>query len=258
MLAWDDIVRFVGNLAIYGTPLVLGIGLLVRSSAERWVESYFAKRQKQFEHEQAKELQRLKVKIDTVIQGALRLQEREFKIIPESWEKVSEAFGLASWLCSPIQEYTSLRDVSEEELEEFLERSSLWESQKAKLRVATPKSRDALWQDMDTWQRRNKVRNALSEADRFVKVNGVFLPEPLRDQFNKLIEVIWHALVSYDSGFRCSPKEYTLIEKAGDKLKTEGEPLHKQIEEAVRRRLVEQSEIAEGQALIATDDRKEN
>ncbi|HAL40756.1 MAG TPA: hypothetical protein DCP03_22740 [Polaromonas sp.] len=245
MITWDDFTKLVGNLLIYGTPTVVVLGALSKKAAEKWVETYFTKRQKEFEHEQAKELQRLKVKIDTVIQGALKLQEREFRVIPESWEKVSEAYGLAMWLCSPMQEYSSLHYLSREELNEFVERSTLLETQKAKLRAADSSERDKLWQEMDTWQRRNKVRSALSEADRFVKVNGVFLPDSLRDQFNRFVETIWHALISYDNGSQSSPKDWKMIRESWQKLKDEGEPLHKAIEEAVRRRLVEQSEIAE-------------
>jgi hypothetical protein len=244
VITLDDISKVIGNLVVYGAPVGFAVWVGFKNLAAKWIDSHFAKRQKSFEHEQAKDLQRLKAQIDTVIQGALKLQEREFKLIPEAWEKASEAYGLAMWLCSPMQEFTSLEQVTDDELEEFLEKSSLLETQKAKLRAAPPRCRDQLWQEMDTWQRRNRARAALSEADRFIKINGVFLPESLRDPLHKLMEVIWDALTSYDIASRVSPKEWKMIRESWTKLNDEGTPLHKAIEQAVRRRLVEQSEIA--------------
>ncbi len=76
------------------------------------------------------------------------MQEREFKLLPDAWGYVSEAFGLARWLCSPMQQYASLQYLSDAETEEFLAKSELLETQKEKLRGASANARDKLWQNM--------------------------------------------------------------------------------------------------------------
>src|ERR1700744_6209636 len=121
-ITFDDVGGLVGKVVLYlgsVTMVSAGIAYLAKKGFEKWIDSYFAQRQKAFEHEQAKELQRLKVKIDTVVQGALKMQEREFKIIPEAWEKVSDAFGRVAWLTNPFQSYAELRLMSTAELDEF-------------------------------------------------------------------------------------------------------------------------------------------
>jgi hypothetical protein len=242
----DDVTQFLGRLVVYGGVSVGVFWLVVQKAAERWIDAHFAKRQKEFEHEQAKELQRIKARLDTVIQASLRLQEREFKLIPEAWEKVSEAFGLANWLCSPMQSYTSLERMSDAQLEEFLSKQELlWETQKQQIRDTDLRDRDKVWQDIDNRMRYSRAHAALANADKFLKANSIFLPDDLREQFANQVNVIWDALVSFDVGSHHGFKDYKMIREGWDKLKKDGDPLHKQIEDAVRKRLVEQAQLAE-------------
>lgn len=240
----EEATKLAGQVFLYGAPSIGIAWIFLQKSAERWVDAHFAKRQKEFEHEQAKELQRIKAKLDTVIQGSLKLQEREFKIIPESWEKISEAYSLADWLCSPLQSYASLQWMSIAELEEFMsKREHLLETQKEAIRDAPPDDRDELWQKFETNRRYNKARDALAAADGFVKTNSIFLPDDLRELFNKQTEVIWGALVAFEVGIQSG--DHKMRGSAHEKLKNEGKPLHEQIEKAVRARLLDQTQLAD-------------
>lgn len=245
-MTFDEFTQYLGRFFIYGGVSVGLFWLVVQKTAERWVDAYFARRQKDFEHEQAKELQRIKAKLDTVIQGSLKLQEREFKIIPEAWEKIGEAYGLACWLCAPMQSYTSLQHMSDSHLEEYLSKQELlWETQKVEIRNTPAGNRDRVWQEIDTRMRYSKVHSALANADKFLKANSIFLPDDMREQFNKLVQVIWEALISFDVGHHPNSKDYKMIREAWDQLKKDGEPLHAEIEQAVRRRLLEQTQLAD-------------
>jgi hypothetical protein len=239
-------VDYASRFVVYGGASVGLAWIIFQKAAERWIDAHFAKRQKDFEHEQAKELQRVKARLDTVIQGSLKLQEREFKIIPEAWEHVSEAYHLACWLCSALQQYVSLRYMSAGELDEFLaKQEALWETQKQEIRNAASNQRDELWQDIDRRMRYNKVRGALAAADKLLKANSIFLPDQLREQFNKLVKVIWDALIAYEIGTDPHAGDRSLVGDARKKLQEDGEPLHQEIERAVRRRLLEQTQIAD-------------
>lgn len=247
-MTFDEFTQYLGRFFIYGGVSVGFFWLVAQKTAERWVDAHFAKRQKEFEHEQAKELQRIKAKLDTVIQGSLKLQEREFKIIPEAWEKIGDAYGLACWLCSPFQSYASLQHMSGSHLEEFLSKQELlWGTQKEQIQNTPAGDRDKVWQEIDTRMRYSKVYSSLAAADKFLKANSIFLPDDLREQLNKLVQVIWEALISFDVGSDPSSKDYKMIREAWDKLKKDGEPLHAEIEKAVRKRLLEQTQLADEQ-----------
>lgn len=239
----DDVTQFIGRFFAYGLPSIGLFWLFSQKTAERWIDAHFAKRQKEFEHEQAKELQRLKVRLDTVVQGALKLQEREFKIIPEAWEKISEALGLALWLSAPFQQTIDLEYMSEAEIAEFLEKSELLETQKSRLREADRRERNEIYREIEARIRHARCRNALSDADRFIKANGLFMPEGLKAQFSMLVELIWECLVSYQVGSQA--KDYKMINEGWKSLKEKGEPLHAEIETVIRSRLSEQAMLSD-------------
>lgn len=240
----DDFTQFLGRILAYGIPSIALFWLLFQKSVERWIDAHFSKRQKEFEHEQVKELQRLKVKLDTVVQGALKLQEREFKIIPEAWEKVSEAFGLALWLSAPFEETISVGQLSEAELAEFLEKSDLYETQKAKIREADRRNRDELYREIEIRKRHGRGRQAIADADSFTRMNGLFMPEPMKKQFAQLVQLIWECVVSHQVGTEA--KDYKITNDGWKKLKEQGEPLHDAIEVAIRLRLLEQAKLVDG------------
>jgi hypothetical protein len=247
-MTFDDFTQYLGRFFVYGGISVGLFWLVAQKAAERWIDAHFAKRQKDFEHEQAKELQRIKAKLDTVIQGSLKLQEREFKIIPEAWEKISEAYGMACWLCSPMQSFASLQHMSKAQLEEFLSKQNLlWETQRQEIRDAPAANRDKLWQEIDTRMRHSKVQSSLATADNYLKANSIFMPDDLREQFNAQTRIIWDAIITFEVGNHPYAGDRKLISEAWEKLKNEGQPLHEQIEKAVRRRLLVQTQIADDQ-----------
>jgi hypothetical protein len=242
-VTFDEFTAFLGKVVVYGAPVTAVAVFAGKRTAEKWIDSYFTKRQKTFEHEQAKEIQRLKVKIDTVIQGALRMQEREFKIIPEAWEKVSEAYAHAQSLTSPMQSHADLEQLSPAGLEEFMTKAELSDSQKQTLRSVSKQSINKEWQTLSDWRRRNSAFKALAEADNYVKINGVFIPTDLHTRFLALTRIIHETLIAWQVGTQA--QNYKMINDGHAKLSGEGLKLHQAIEQAIRKRLTEQTVIAE-------------
>jgi hypothetical protein len=138
--------------------------------------------------------------------------------------------------------------MSESHLEEFLlKQELLWETQREQIRNTPERNRDKVWQEIDTKMRYGRVHGALANADNFLKANSIFHPDDLRSQFNKLVQVIWEALILFDVGNHPESKDYKMIRESWDKLKKDGEQLHADIDRAVRRRLVEQTQLADEQ-----------
>ena len=240
---FEQIIDFLARLFVIGGVSVGVFWVVFQKAVERWVDGHFAKRQKEFEHELAKDLQRLKVKMDTVIQGALRLQEREFKLLPEAWEKISEAFGLTMWLAAPFQQFPSVQGLTESELDEYLSKSDYLESQKEKIKGADWREQNKIVQQIEVRKRRVKVHNAIAEADKFIKVNGVFLPLDILKQLTDLKDKTWSCLVAHEVG--TDHDNYKMVNEGWQKLKDEGEPLHNAVEMAIRTRLSDQARLVE-------------
>jgi hypothetical protein len=112
--AWS----FLGQVISVGGGAAVISYLLFQFLGKSWIENKFAQRLDQLKHEQALELQRLRVEIDSLLSGALKLQEREFLVLPEAWVKLDEAHNLVSWLAAPFQQYPDLDRMTQAQLED--------------------------------------------------------------------------------------------------------------------------------------------
>ena len=73
MNAVDEVLRFLGEVVLYGGGSATVAFLLFQYLGKGWIDARFAERLEAFKHEQAKELQRMKVEVESVLSGALKV-----------------------------------------------------------------------------------------------------------------------------------------------------------------------------------------
>lgn len=232
----DEVLRFLGEVVVYGGGSAAVAFLLFQYLGKGWIDARFAERLEAFKHEQAKELQRLKVEVESLLSGALKIQEREFTVLPEAWHKLNDAYSLTSWIVSPLQSYPAVGRMSDEELEEFLSESELTDSQRTRVRGMPPgRHRDDEYQSIIFWHRLHKAKRAVGELQNYTVSHGLFLPSPLKQQFAEMRPLLWNALVATEVGHEA--EDHKMRTKAWEDLQAKAEPLHKLIEEAIEKRL---------------------
>lgn len=229
----ENILKFLGEMVAYGGSGAIVAYLLFQFLGKTWIENKFAQRLDQLKHQQALELQRLRVEIDSLLSGALKLQDREFQILPEAWQKLDEAHALAKWFVCPGQEYPNLDQMTGAQLEEFLEKTEFTETQKNELR--TSQNKFISYQDVVFWYRLQKVKVAFSELRNFVARNGIFFPSELKEKFTKISELLWSALVSKEIGHEA--KDWKMQGEGWTEITEKVEPLYKSIEADIQARL---------------------
>src|SRR5690606_22536041 len=104
----DTIWSFLVQMLASGGGGAVVAYFLFQYLGDDWIESKVADRLERLRHQQALELQRLRVQSDALLTGAIRLQEKEFLVLPEAWAKLDEAHGLVAWLASPLQQYADV------------------------------------------------------------------------------------------------------------------------------------------------------
>ena len=233
MFSAADILTIVVQVLAYGSGSAAVAYLLFQYLGKSWIENKFAQRLDQVRHQQALELQRLRVEIDALLSGAIKLQEKEFAVLPEVWAKLDEAHGLVAWLVSPIQEYADIDRMNEPQLEEFLAGPEFTESQKHEIRTSGEKSR--IYRNLRFYYRLRKVRGACGELQNCVARNGIFLPSELKDKFTKITETLWSAVVSKEVGHEAN--DWKIQNEGWKKINEETEPLYKSIEADIQARL---------------------
>jgi hypothetical protein len=233
MVGSETILSFLVQFIAYGGGGAAIAYLLFQFLGKSWIENKFAEKLEQHRHAQALELQRLRVEIDSMLSGAIKLQDKEFETLPEAWIKLDEAYSQVARLVSPVQQYPDLDRLSEAQLEEFFAGTKLRESQKEELRHSRQKTKN--YQEIIFWHRLSDVRGAIADLHNYIERNSIFLPPELKQHFEIAANDLWSSIVSKEVGH--SAKDWKMESDGWDKIKKEIEPLRKTIEAAIYRRL---------------------
>jgi hypothetical protein len=233
MTPLDQVLGFLGKVVLFGGGVVSMAFVVFRYLGKSWIDAQFSQGLEAFKHEQAKEIQRMKITVDSMLSGALKIQEREFTVLPEAWHKLNEAYSLTGWVVSPFQQYPDVGRMAEDELTEYLATSDLRESQRTRVRNA--RDRNQTYQDAIFWHRLLRAKTAVGELGNYTLSHGLFLPRPLKQKFSEMRPILWSSLTALEVGHET--KDFQMQSKAWTDLQQQGEPLHKAIEEAIEQRL---------------------
>jgi hypothetical protein len=94
-----DVMRdiFTNLLAIFGLSAI-GFGGIAAVSywlfklfSEKWLNTKFQERLESYKHEQQKELEQLRFKINALMDRTTKLHQREFDVLPEAWSRLVDA-----------------------------------------------------------------------------------------------------------------------------------------------------------------------
>ncbi|MFZ0033515.1 MAG: hypothetical protein WAK60_00825 [Sedimentisphaerales bacterium] len=214
----------MGALVAYGLFQFLG---------KKWIENKFAEKLQEYKHAQNKELEELKFRINTLFSRVTKIHEKEFEVLPEAWLKMQEALGRASQLVSLIREYPDLNRMSKEALSEFLAQSKLHDYEKKELLEASNKL--AYYQDTIFWYELRETREAFWDFHNYIIKYRVFLSSNLQEQFGKIDDVIWEAIVERKVGHEANDRE--MWSTAYKKIRDEINPIRDKIETLVQSRL---------------------
>lgn len=231
----DQVLRFLGQVTLFGGGAIAVSYALFKHLGRKWIDTRFSERLESFKHQQAVEIQRMKVEIESMLSGALKFQEIEFSVIPTGWEKLENAYGLARWISSPFQEYANVGALTAEELDEFLSISELLESQKQKIRGRAGSARDREFQEIINLHRNSQVKEAIKDLHQFCSAKGIFLPHALKQQFNEMLSLLWAVEGSVKLAQQLN--DHSIKSAAWEKLESTAAPLMLAIEAAIEQRL---------------------
>lgn len=238
----EEIINFLGRVILYGGTSAGVAYLLFKNLGEKWIDSKFAKSLEDHKHNQSVEIQRLRIEIDSMLNGVIKIQEKEFEVLPLAWEKMNDALGQLSALVAPFQQYPDVQRMTVQELDELLLKTEFEDSEKDRIRHSLDKA-DA-YQKAIFWRRLNKVRSLCADFHNFILRNSIFLPSHLKSLFTEISELLWSAMLDKQIGYEAS--DWKMQNEGWTKVKEKIEPLQKSIEEAIHQRLHEHGQIKHG------------
>lgn len=225
--------NFLLEVISYGGGSAVVAYMLFQWLGKTWIENKFSERLDLLRHQHALEIQRLRVEIDAMLSGVLKLQEREFIVLPEAWSKLDEAHVMVVQLVSPAQQYADIDRMTPDRLDELLSNSGFSNSDKTEILTAHEKGK--CYREILFWNRLSKVTRSFGELQSYVARNGIFLPPDLEEKFRKISDMLWSAVVSKEVGHEA--QDFAMQREGWEKLREEAEPLYLDIKNYIHQRL---------------------
>ena len=126
--------KWILGLGITATAVVAAAYAVFQFLGKRWLEARFAERLERFKHDQNQEIERLRYRINALMDRTTKLHQHEFEVLPEIWDKLGIAFSATSNFTSRMASYPDLDQMGEAQFSEFLAACELFGWQKDELR----------------------------------------------------------------------------------------------------------------------------
>jgi hypothetical protein len=224
----------LGVIAVAGGGLV-GIAYgIFKFLGEKWLNAKFEERLAAYKHEQQKELEELRFKINTLMDRTVKLHQREFDVLPEAWGRLHDAFSIIRPVALGAQQSPDVDAMSEDQLDDLLEKSPLAGWQKKELK-AVRDNKTRYYSDALMWRKLNDAGVAYANFYEYLSKNGIFIPEPVKAKFAQLNDLLFGAFMErrYSMQFPKLPQKFD----EGMVLHETGPKLLKALEQDVQGRL---------------------
>jgi hypothetical protein len=206
---------------------------VLKSTASKWLDSHFEHRLQAYKHAQQIEIEHLKMSISNLLDRAIKLNQREFDVLPESWVKLNDAYWSVAGLVAPLQETPNINHMNAAQQEEFIKECALAEWQKQELRGA--KDKTEYYRASYSWLRLHECKLKVKDAFVHLKKHGIFMSEDIRNKLLVINNLAWGAVVEFelnlDERFEPKQSEDTV------KFRKDAESLMSDVEIDIRKRV---------------------
>ncbi|MRR06536.1 MAG: hypothetical protein EG828_06255 [Deltaproteobacteria bacterium] len=229
----EKFLQAIGAIVVAGGGISVMVYGAFRVLAQKWLDAKFSERLESYKHEQQKQIEQLRFKINALLDRATKFHQREYDVLPEAWALLNDAFWKASGFVAPLKQYPDLSKMTATHLKEFLEASTLsgWEREEALAAF----DRTDYYIKRIFWHSLNDVQTTAREAHICILKKGIFFQPDLRKKFKDIDDVIWNALSEAENNERF--KVYPLDFTKRDILLNEGPKLLEELELLVQGRL---------------------
>lgn len=225
--------EFIISLVLYGGGSAAVAYAIFHFFGKKLVESWFEKNRADYTHKQQLELQRLSLEIDSRLNGVLKLQEMEFRILPEVWQKLHETYQSIVALVALFKLNVNVTSLSESALDEFLSANSFTAAEIDYIKNSQDK--DKALQAIHFKKKVGKAENSIREIKDLAASYSIFIPEDIKSEFDAIVQELWSALVDKDVGYEYN--DFSLQKAAWHTLNNKIEPIYLSIGQKIRARL---------------------
>lgn len=237
MTASSNFNSVAGLLSTLGITAVVAAGaayVLFRYLGDKWLTGKFNERLEAFKHAQQRQLEQLRLRINTAFDRTVKLHTNEFEVLPELWRVLNEAFDYVASLTSPLQEIPDLDRLSGPALEHFLSESELPDYQRDELRASSERTK--MYQSLRFWQSHQTVFEKYRAFESYFTAKRIFIQPVIIEKVAELSGIMWDALREKELEERFHDPREGRWEK-GRHFRKDGPALRDAIGQAIQQRL---------------------
>jgi hypothetical protein len=232
--------KWIANLGLSATVAAASGFATFQFLGKKWLDARFAERLEKFKHDQNQEIERLRYRINALMDRTAKLHQHEFEVLPEVWDKLGIAFTATANFTSRLTSYPDLDRMGEAQYSEFLTTSRLLDWQKDDLRQGGDRNRR--YQKMIFWHRLHEVKISHADFHNYFISKGIFIQPDLKEKVRALSNMMYDAFRERELDQETPMPGEGRFAK-GDHLQREGIGALQAIEKEVQARLWEANKL---------------
>ncbi len=231
----DSITQLIGKVVVYGGGTVAIAYVLFVFWGKHLVNHWFKKELENFKHEKNTELEKLKLKMNTMFNRVLKTQDREYDILPTLWNKLQKLRIEVSRAVMMFRESPDLNKCDEKSLERLIKEEEIPEAIADRLR--NEKDKNDIYSKYLDHKQMHQAYKAFLEFDEYYQSNKIFISPELKDKFSQIHTHLWSVWVDRKMSLNDRGSQTDFWGKAHEGIQKKVEPLLNEIEILVQRHL---------------------
>jgi hypothetical protein len=233
MLPIESFWGFITGIITYGGGASVIAYFVFQLLGKSWIESKFSKELEDFRHKKTVEIERLRIEVESLLSGRLKLQERDFELLPTAWSKLNNAHRSLTSVLASLQSYPNLDRYSEEELNEFVDNLEFSNATKSKIKSASKPLE--VYREALSWTQFHEVKRAIADFKQFTDEQSILMSPDLKLKFDDVASKMWSAIIGKEVGHEA--KDWKMQRDAGKELEKMIVPLVSEIQELIHQKL---------------------
>ncbi|GEM_PF-2273466 len=175
---------------------VVAFGLF-KAFGAKWLDSRFSHQLERLKRDHATEMEHLRFRIAQLLDRTTKLNQREFEVLPDIWQKADDAHYKTRSLIAMFKEGIDLTNMSDAQLEDFLDKSDLEGWQKLELKSKNNFQRTKYYSDIE---RRRDLYNALlagQALNQAVSRSSIYIHPDTFPKIDAFANRIWDVLTTW-------------------------------------------------------------
>jgi hypothetical protein len=190
----QDAFAWLGQILLYGGgSVVIAYGAFT-FLGRKWIEHKFSEQLEKNKQEQAKELEKLKLEINSIFNRVIKMQEKEFEVLPIAWERLQNCHKHLEICGLGFQKgHPNFNRTSSGEIEKYLQEENFIQNQIEEVLIAEDK--DRAYSKILRGRQIDKLNESYDLFNSYLEKNRIFVSIEVQNKFLEIRDIIWELII---------------------------------------------------------------